>query len=219
MNRDKLPSSSDDNFEQGFLSTLLQDVAASIQRHNADDTPAARRNLIRTLHTAIEGFGWAYREHVKDSARSVSAITQEEELALSDVIYQVADNGKISSQPRYLSITATIRLATRLATRLSPKFEVRFDTGEWEKFRLAIAIRNRVTHPKRAADLLIGDQDISTCLSGFFWLLDISTTAMEAANAAVASHTREFRELLEGLRSGDPSILTEYENVIASSNN
>lgn len=196
------------------MSTLLIDVIGSIERFNTYDQQPARRDLVRTVHAAIEGLVWVYREHIKSAALSVDAITQEEQAALSDVSYHVAENGKISSQQRYISTAAAIRLTTRIANRLDPEFLVNFGTEQWEKFRYAIEIRNRVTHPKRHADLEISDNDISTCLTAFFWFLEFATLAMEAANTAVANYTREFRDILDKLKRRDPAMIAEYEAIV-----
>jgi hypothetical protein len=201
---------------ESFIGMLLADVATAMERHSLSGTQSHRRDLIRTTFAALEGLSWTYREHITGVARGSGLVTLEEESALSEISYQVSDQGKIVGQPRHLSMPAMIRLTTRIAVRLSPDLNIRFDTVSWERFREAISMRNRITHPKSEADLHIDDNDVSTCLSSFFWLLEISSRAMEAANAALKSHLHEFVKVFEKLKRGDPEAWAAYEAAIRS---
>jgi hypothetical protein len=199
---------------ESFASILVADVAAVMQRFDLDQSQQVRREMIRTLFAAIEGYAWLYREHVIEAAQSMTILTREEEAALSDVSYQVSEQGKISKQPRHLSVLAAFRLTTRIATRLNSNLAIRFDTDAWERLRAAILIRNRITHPKRRSDLEISDQDLMTAQTAFFWLLDTAVGAMEAANVALRQYNADFRATLADLRNGNPTVWEEYRKAI-----
>lgn len=195
---------------EDFADMLLADVAASMRRYDVDQSEPAKRDMIRTLFAAIEGYIWLYREHVIEAARSMDGLKAEEEVALSELSYQVTEQGNIVEQPRFLSMLATFRITTRIAGRLSPDAKIRFDTGEWDRLRSAIAIRNRITHPKRQTDLEISAQDLSEVLSAFHWLLDAAIGIMETANAALRQYNTEFRTILAELRAGNPAVWASY---------
>lgn len=199
---------------EDFVGMLLADVAASMRRYDIDQSEQAKRDMIRTLFAAIEGYTWLYREHVIEVARSMDRLTVEEEIALSEVNYQVTEQGKIVGQPRYLSMLATFRLTTRIASRLSSDLAVRFDTGDWDRLRSAIAIRNRITHPKSRADLEISAQDLTIAEGAFHWLLGTAMGAMEAANVALRQYNADFRAILTELREGNPTVWAEYRAAI-----
>lgn len=209
MTDTSVPGNSDPLFES-FAGILMGDVANVMHRYDADPSPQSRRELIRTLFAAIEGYTWLYREHVIEAAKSMEALTLEEEIALSEVSYQVTEQGKIVSQQRYLSMLAAFRLTTQIATRLNLNLSIRFDTGEWERLRSAIGVRNRITHPKSRTDLEISDLDLAAAQGAFFWLLDTVMGAMEAANAALRQYNIELRAILAELRDGYPAILAKY---------
>lgn len=203
-------------FQESFLGILLFDVQSAMRRHNAEDTQPSRRDLIRTTFAAVEGMAWAYREFIISAAQDTDSITREEELAFSEVSYQVTDQGKIIEQQRFLPLPNMIRLTTRLATKLSPNLETKFDTAGWEMFRQAVTIRNRITHPKGEGDLHVSAKDVSTCLAAFFWLLEISMSAMEAATTVLQNHLKQFSEIFENLKRGDPATLAVYEAMMAA---
>lgn len=194
------------------------DVMASLERERVQPSQQNRRELVRTIFAAIEGTVWEYRLHITGIARELDVLTKEQEFALSEVSFQVSDTGKIGKQARFIPLTSMFRLVTRIAKSLEPEFEVRFDTEGWERFRQAAAIRNRVTHPKRQADLEIEAQDIAICLGAFYWLFDVTEVAMTAANAAFASHVRQMKEILQALKDGDPEAIAAYQAVQASLN-
>lgn len=105
---------------------------------------------------------------------------------------------------------ATFRLATRIAARLNPELTVQFGKGDWDRLRSAIAIRNRITHPKKRSDLTITAKDLSISQETFYWLLDAAMKAMEAANSALHQYNAEFRVILADLRDGNPTAWVEY---------
>ncbi len=199
----------------GFAGILLTDVAAVMRRYDTDQSQQVRREIIRTLFAAIEGFAWLYREHIVEAANTMESLEPKEKIALSELSYQVTEQGTINSQQRYISMLAAFRLITRIAARISPELNIRFDTGEWNQLRKAIDVRNRISHPKKRADLEIDDQDLALAQRAFLWLLDTVMSAMEVTNATLKHYNTEFRSILADLRSGDPAILTEYRAVIA----
>lgn len=153
---------------ESFVGILVSDVIAVKSRQSEADTQQSRRELIRTVFAAVEGLVWVYRGHIVTAAQHIDALNPEEEIVLSETSYQITEQGKVVAQPRFTSLPAMIRLITRLANRVSPEFDVAFDTSDWEGFRRAIAIRNRVTHPKSESDLRIGDADIAVSLDAFY---------------------------------------------------
>jgi hypothetical protein len=88
-----------------------------------------------------------------------------------------------------------------------------FSAEGWSRLKQAVSTRHRITHPKTTADLHVSEDDLSACLSGFFWLLEVVTSAMGSANAQFAEHVQEMRRILDGLERGDPEIWKEYRSA------
>lgn len=193
-----------------FVAILLGDVEQALRRQKSQDDQTARRDLVRTLFAAIDGISWMYRGHIADVLREMGDLKPEEEIALSEMSYTVNEDGKIYGQRRYLSTAAAIKFATRLAMRADPSLNIDLGGEGWMKLRDAIAIRNRITHPKQAADVIVEDENISTCLVGFYWLIEIATDAMEASTSALRLHAQEARRLLSALQDGDPEAWEAY---------
>ena len=207
------PPINDNNIDESFARTLLEDVVAAIGRHDADQTQQHRRELVRSVFAAIDGYAWLYRMHVVEAAKQLDKLETQENVVLSEVGYAVSVTGKVSKQSRFLSFFAAFRLVTHIATRIWPKFVVRFDGIEWRLAREAFAVRNRITHPKKSSDLALSVGDASTCISALFWLLEVCTSGMEASNRALQDYNSRLRDVFEQLRDGNPEMTRLYHQL------
>ena len=203
-----------DSVRETFFGILTQDVILSMERQERSDTQATRRDLIRTMFAAIEGYVWEYREHVRSVISDISTIPTLTELALSEMSFTVTENGKVLPQTRFITLTSMIKLVSRLAEEQSPELQVDFTEAGWSDLQQAIKIRNRITHPKSRYDLKISLQDIAISQAGFFWILHFITTVMESTTAVLLQYSIDLRLLVDELKSGDPKALAEYKAAL-----
>lgn len=202
--------------ESRLVTILVEDVSRSIGRHREEESASSKRNLIRTIFAAIEGIVWIYREFVQNSLSDLEILTEQERAALAERIWSVSETGKISGSPRFISLAASIRLATRMAQRANNQVDVDFGNPAWMSFKLAIRTRHRITHPKTLPDIEVSDQDVEQCLIGFYWLMDTVTTVMDQTVMALRDHSLGMREILEQLQAGDPGTWAEYQAALQS---
>ncbi len=196
-----------------FLTILLMDVDAAMSRRSKENNGAHRRELIRTAFAAIEGVIWAFRERIAFVAGELGILEIAEQVALRETSYAVTEKGKVIEQPRYLSMSAAFRLTSRIAARIAPEIDNPFSGSGWDTFRAALDIRHRVTHPKSAGDLAVGDAEITTALDSFYWAMEVMMTAMQAVDLAYGSWIAEMQTMLDGLKRGDPAILETYRQI------
>ena len=57
--------------------------------------------------------------------------------------------------------------------KLYTGFTTNLKEDDWEKFRLSIEIRNRITHPKHSSDLLISEDEIETVMQAHDWFFKV----------------------------------------------
>lgn len=197
--------------EIGFRRILIEDVIEARSRNALANSQASRRELVRTTFAAIDGISWAYRETISSAAKNLGLLTIDEDAALSETTWQVSDSGKLTNQTRFIQMLSAIRLATRIALRIDAAIEVDFNGHGWQKMQSAQKIRNRVTHPKKSADLDITPADLETCAAAFDWLVEADLGVCERTNAAMATYVNQIREILTALKAGNPSVVHEYE--------
>ena len=196
--------------EMNLIAILLEDVRAAHLRHEQSDTQTTRRDLFRTVFSAIDGMAWVYREFVRENVGALELIEPKEEIALSEKTYSVSSAGKVVEQTKYVSTLSAIRLASRILKRAVPAFDPDFGVSGWEQLKRATEVRNRITHPKSAADMQIADHDILTGLTGFYWLMELLLEGMEACLDAMKSETEWTRGFIDELNAGDPRAWAEY---------
>ncbi|TAD83881.1 MAG: hypothetical protein EAY70_01665 [Sphingomonadales bacterium] len=199
--------------DDSFMLILLNDVGAAISRRKMDDNQATRRDMIRTACAAIEGMVWIFREHVIDTADSTYGLEGDEKLILQERQLSVSEQGKITEQPRYLPLTTTIRFIARIANRLNDIDHFDFGASEWEGFRKAIEIRNRITHPKSADDLHVSKTDVEQVMNALSWFLEKLTEILAQSLVTQKRYLGQFKDFFEELKAGDPEITALYNAV------
>lgn len=209
-------NSNQTDLSKSFDAILLHDVIDGLRRARQDSSQGVRRDLIRTMFAAIEGSAWGYRQHVSSIAKSIDELSPMMDMAFSESTYFVSETGKLEQQTRFISLTAMIRFTTRVAQQFSPDLHIDFGDKSWAEFQQAIAIRNRITHPKSMSDLEITDDDISTVTSSLFWLLETIQHVMEVTNQRAASYLKSTRNFLGQLVGGNEVALALYQSALQS---
>lgn len=198
-----------------FIRILAADVQHALNLAKNSNRQADRRNLIRTIISATEGISWDCRNHVRSIMKEVDQIPPLLDLAFSELTYSVNERGILVEQPRFITMTAMIRLTVNVAKIFSPDLQVDFGNGGWEALKKAIEIRNRIIHPKSVQDLDISEEDIETAQSGFFWFITVAGDVMEATTQTLRLRATLFRQILEKLKAGDPETIALYHSTYA----
>lgn len=160
--------------EQSFNHALVDDVTVAHDRLEKLDTPGHRRELIRTVFTAIEGLHWRLKQDVFRHADWATQLTAHEQAAMREETYSVDDRGNIHSHPRFLPLTTSIRLIIKIVKRYEPDYVVDFNHKGWSNLGTAVKVRNRLVHPKVLADLAVTDDEIKSSISAFYWMLALA---------------------------------------------
>ncbi|MBJ6121393.1 hypothetical protein JAO74_06270 [Sphingomonas sp. BT553] len=188
----------------GFASILADDVIRAYASLDQQKDAPNRRNVIRSVFVAIEGLVWTCREHVRDTAASLDELTPLANLALREMTYTVTEQGLLLEQVRFITLPAMLRLVTRQAQSLATELSVDFGGPGWAALKTAMAIRNRVTHPKSLDDLTVTIHDLSTVRTSFQWIASTTTYIMEMMNARLLQHNTDMAEIMKRLDAGDP---------------
>lgn len=192
---------------------LGDDVRAAMGRRAQSDSQQSRRDVVRTIWAANEGLIWVLREHVTDCADMTYGLEAQEAAVLSETIYNVTSNGKISSQAKFVPLLDMFRLLGRIAARIEPDAAIDFGTTGWDSLVKSQRIRNRITHPKSRQDLHLTDDDIFATELGFFWLVEQAVDCMEKMNIATRDYLGQFDEVLEKLKAGDLEMTKLYDQL------
>jgi hypothetical protein len=137
-------------------------------------------------------------------------------LALQEKTYAIDDTGHLAEQTRFVPLTSMIRFTTRLAEEVFCDFGADFSGLGWARFKTALALRNRLMHPKNDKDLIVSRSDVELAKESFFWFCDLATRGMAAAVAAQSQFNSMARDFTDKLKSGDQETIDFYHEVLNS---
>jgi hypothetical protein len=92
-------------------------------------------------------------------------------LLLREQAYEISDNGDVKlKSDRFIRIDTNLKFLARTASR-ALGFEYKLDTGGdgWRSLMQAFEIRNRLVHPKAAADLIVRDNELKEISKAQDW--------------------------------------------------
>jgi hypothetical protein len=98
------------------------------------------------------------------------SLTTPEAALLAEEGYGLDRQGEVQVRSQYLSTNDNVRFTFRMLYRVFRKLpRVRYGVSGWDAFRQAVAIRNRITHPKRLTDYRVSTADLRRVEEGLAW--------------------------------------------------
>lgn len=159
------------NDEASYSHILIGDVNAARTRLDQMDSQTARRDLVRSTFSAVDGLLWRLKQQVLDHASQYGSLSIHDLAALMEESYNVRNDGSVNPQTRYLPTATSIRVTVRTAQHLFKQYKLDFGHVGWACLQRAIVVRNRIVHPKAPSDLFVSDDEVDDCIRGFGWFL------------------------------------------------
>lgn len=182
--------------ELANLNIQLHEDFKEIVRIGAQDNPKTdwwKRSAYRAMFAWIEGYDYgmkqvALRAYVAGAAVELS---RSEISFLYEETYNI-DKGKTRTKNVFIPLESNIRFTFSVFERIY-NLKPMIDAGskDWQDFRSAIKVRNRLTHPKAAEDLIVTENELMLLTAVLNWFSQLSTTAAKDAT----SYTQELRKI------------------------
>lgn len=153
---------------------LTEELALLENLGHQRDSEVVRRLYVRSAFAFVEAFGCILREKALHAllaqAGKGGPIPVTKIGFLDDGSYALTDTGQIqrkdrSPHPFGPHFAFTLRTLAEVA-QVSEDY---IHGPGWDAFKRAIKIRNRITHPKTAHDVMISDGDYGTVHEGLKW--------------------------------------------------
>jgi hypothetical protein len=95
--------------------------------------------------------------------------------------YQLDEAGRVSTREQFPATKGNVRFGCFAFAKANNSPHV-IDCGSsgWQAFRDAVAIRNRLVHPKVPNDLLVSDDDMKTVRAAITWFQDETKAIMNS---------------------------------------
>jgi hypothetical protein len=190
---------------------LEVDVAKARAAMVSNDTQFARRQFVRATFAKLEGFTSALKQLCLRS--STTTYSPEEIALLREETFTLDDKGEPRVTASHLKLAANIQFAFRMYARFCDlRFSLHTSECEWSDLKLAMAVRNRLMHPKKPEDLTVSEPEVEAASRASAWIdakhRELQELAMDKIaydQGMTADEIREFRALRkrlsdEGLR-------------------
>ncbi len=169
---------------------FAEDAGMAEDTIDANDTQYNRRVFVRALFAMIEGTVFFIKQTTfSTSASGVGRLRIDEATILQDSTVELSSNGKPKLKTKFIRLEDNLRFTVRMLNKVyNLELDLKVGSEQWEKFKKAISIRNKITHPKSIDDFNIDDSDllIMRDLRGWFcqFIADVVSGIFEAIKEA-----------------------------------
>jgi hypothetical protein len=181
-----------------FVLSIGADVEIAQKALAGSDSQFARRTLVRTVFAAVEGICWEIKWFVYRQVEG--ELLPYERVAVLGESYAVFKSGKISKKSNYMPTITLIRLLINLVKKFDQVYEADLGGEGWSGFQHAVEVRNRITHPKRAIDLDVSDEDVIKTSAGYKWFMAFATQVLRST---VQFQENRARKILHAFKDAD----------------
>jgi hypothetical protein len=94
-------------------------------------------------------------------------------MLLLEVQPEIDDKGHLKERQKLLRLIDNYRFAVRMFCKASDiNFELPTNEKGWTDFKDTVALRNRITHPKKEQEIHISDESMRIVVSAYKWFMD-----------------------------------------------
>jgi hypothetical protein len=170
------------------IQKLLEDACEAENYLKNNNSQFAKRAYIRSTFAYMEGTIWLFKQLIVQTVFQSKAVTNPLRLLsiaelglLSDVSYDLKDNGESYEQQKFLPISKNLRFTVSIMNRFTHgSIDLQTDSKTWGHFNKTIKVRNRITHPKNAGEIDITNEEIQHATEVCNWFNDISQNCIDA---------------------------------------
>jgi hypothetical protein len=174
------------------IQKLLEDACEAENYLKNNDSQFARRTYIRSVFAYMEGTIWLLKQLIIQTVFQSKAVTNPLQLLslaelalLSDVSYDLKDNGEPYEQPKFLPTSKNLRLTVSVLNRFTGgSIDLQTNSTTWNRFNQTIQVRNRITHPKNAGEIDITNEENQHAIEVCNWFNSIAQSCIEAFHNA-----------------------------------
>lgn len=156
--------------------TLSEDAAEALELYRFATPEFCARTMVRTLSADYEARIHFLAELLLGLYRADSksfALTENEVQILKSTTVNIKRDGAVSESQRFYPFRERMLFVLKLAARiLNPGAAPDTQDKRWVSVKRFIGIRNRLTHPKKANDLHITDEEIDQLNAAQDWIRD-----------------------------------------------
>jgi len=163
----------------GVAAQMIADAGIAESRAIGSADQLDRRTYVRTVFALVEGVSFCRRNHAEnDSLLSEARRDRARKAAAAAWAAGQHVGEKMKACLRVRAGFAAVAAAHEIANPLGT------DGGDWQHFKDALEVRNRITHQKTLADCTVGDEDVALVREVHAWYQRLDTELMATMSPA-----------------------------------
>lgn len=170
MNKSHASADNDESLVD-LIQVVMDDVHEAFEAIEATDNQYNRRNFVRCVFSGIEGITFFLRQDTLGRLADRPDLYSDAEVALlKEESYRLDENGIAKARPLYSRLEANLKFSVAMFFRGLPNKGIPELSGEgWTAFKEGVRIRHRITHPKSASSLDLGDEEMAKVKTAYVW--------------------------------------------------
>lgn len=198
--------------ELNDLYQQLRDELNRLARHSSDEDdplrPARldrldqvdRRLIIRSAFATIDALAYRLKQVAFHSA-GVSKLTAAERTLCAEESYELTSNGEAEIRTARLRFLPNLRFAFRIVAKAEGvDFSLDVSGAGWQSVQKGVQVRDRLTHPKSVADLMVTDDEARVAIAAFLWVEEQVRDWLSASVRALQMESERLQRELMALR-------------------
>ena len=149
------------------------------------------RSAVSALFAGIEGSIFVLKQVFHDIPEFKSKLSEDEFFLLCDKTPMLSDKGEVFQRDTFIRLAPNVRFFERISNRLLRTNLDIVNSKNWEKFKQAINVRNRITHPKSMDDMVVSKEELKAMYIVYEMFVDF------------------FSEIIQALKSSNMSLNTD----------
>lgn len=145
-----------------------------------------QRNHVRVVFSVIEGTIHILKQTCLTAAIHAKKLTAGDYALLQEVSFDLGQKGEVIEQPKFIRLDTNFKYCVKSLNKVfGLNYHIDTNNADWNHFKKAIAIRNRLTHPKGVADMVITAADAETLVKVSGWFCDFTHQAVTGILAKI----------------------------------
>lgn len=152
------------------FAVLLNDLEEALALGRREPSQFAHRTLFRTYFAYVEGLAFQLRQVSLASLQNTSLLTEGELALLREERHQLNSRGQPVSRENFQRVLPNLLFSIHCYVK-NHGATYQPDTSQhgWEMMKKAVAVRDRLTHPKSAEGLDVTEEDTQVFAEGAAW--------------------------------------------------
>jgi hypothetical protein len=174
-------------------------------REHLGDSGFVARVFVRTIFSVFDGYAWYLKQRALEGAPNAGIEFGPDELEMiHERRVKTLASGEKTEVPNIIQTKENLKFAIRIYARERGAEPPLVDNALPSEFRVVAEVRNRITHPKSAADFNVTQSEGVAVARLLEWFMRLVSWAGEQEQTSISEATKRINEMFEEAKRNHP---------------